>query len=98
MNTCPICNRELGDESFVQFHHLIPKTFKGREGIIIHRICHQKIHATFSERELLNYYHTVERILEHDEINKFIKWVKNKPSSFYDKNDDTYSRKKKRRR
>lgn len=97
MNTCPICNRPFGNESLIQFHHLIPKTFKGRDGINIHKICHQKIHATFSERELLNYYHTVERIVENEEISKFIKWVKNKHVDFYDKNDDTKQRHSKRR-
>lgn len=101
---CPICHREYGGE--VQYHHLKPVTFKTRTKevhdennlIKIHRVCHQKIHATFSEKDLLNYYHTIDRLLSHEEIQKFIKWVKNKPLDFYDKNDDTKDRKNKRRR
>lgn len=96
-DVCPICGRPFGDMSLVQFHHLVPKTFKGREGINIHKVCHQKIHATFSERELLNYYHTVERIVEHEEMSKFVKWVSKKHVDFYDKNDDTKHRHGKRR-
>ena len=54
MLMCPLCNRELGTE-WIDEHHLIPKTFKGKETITLHRICHEKIHSTFSERELYNY-------------------------------------------
>lgn len=92
---CCICHRELGDVR-IEEHHLLPKTFKGKDTVPIHKVCHQKIHATFSERELLNYYHTPDRIREHEQMQKFIKWVKNKPLDFYDKNDDTKDRKRKR--
>ncbi len=94
---CCICGRLL-EGGTVEAHHLIPKTFKGTETVDIHKICHQKIHATFSERELQHYYHTPERLCEHEEMSKFIKWVAKKDVAFYDKNDDTKSRKKKRRR
>ena len=77
-------------------HHLIPKTFKGTETITIHDICHQKIHATFSERDLLHDYHTVEALIGHEEMIKFIAWVSKKDPDFYDKNNDTKERKKKR--
>jgi hypothetical protein len=59
-------------------------------------MCHQKIHATFSERELQHYYHTPERIREHSEMQRFIAWIRKKPLNFYDKNDDTASRKRQR--
>lgn len=61
-------------------------------------MCHQKIHATFAEGELLIYYNTVENITDHPEMKKFIKWIRKKPPEYYDKNDDTKSRKKKRKR
>ncbi len=94
---CAICGRELGDE-LIQFHHLIPKTFKGTEGINIHAVCHKKLHATLTEREMLHVYHTVEKILEHPEIQKFVKWVSNKPLNFNDKVIETKHRYGKRRR
>ena len=101
---CPICDRPYGGE--MQEHHLKPVTFKTRtkevhdrdNKVTIHKMCHQKIHATFPEYELLNYYHTVERIREHPEIQKFIKWISKKDPDFYDKNDDTKHRKQKRKR
>jgi len=94
---CPIYERELGDV-LIQSHQLVPKTFGGKETVMIHKMCHQKIHATFGERELLNYYHIVERIIEHTEMQKFIQWIHNKPVDYYDKNDDTQDRKRRRRR
>lgn len=94
---CPICDRELGAIQ-IQDHHLIPKMYKGKVTIRLHRICHQKIHATFSEVELNQYYHTVDRIREHEQITKFVKWVKTKPPEYYDKNDDTQNRRRQRRR
>ena len=97
MNVCAICGRELGSK-MVDFHHLIPKTFKGTELIPIHKICHSKLHSVFTEREMFNYYHTVERLLESEEIQKFVVWVSKKPSDFYSKNDETTVRHSKRRR
>lgn len=92
---CGLCGRPLGDVRIEQ-HHLIPKTFKGKDTVPIHKICHQKIHATFAERELLHYYHTFERLLEHEQIQKFVRWVQKKSPDFYDKNDDTKARNRKR--
>lgn len=95
-NLCPLCDRELDD--LANEHHLIPKSLKGKDTITLHKICHNKIHHTFSERELANYYHTIERLKDHKEIQKFVKWIKKKPFDFYDGNKDTKDRKKKRKR
>ena len=89
---CPLCNRPLGNDS--NEHHLVPKTFKGKETVTLHRICHRKIHATFTERELLKHYHTLERLLEHEEIKKFVKWVSKKEPDFYDGSKDVKRKKK----
>ncbi|MEM2159418.1 MAG: hypothetical protein QXN55_00500 [Candidatus Nitrosotenuis sp.] len=97
MSICPICDREFGDGE-IEFHHLIPKMFKGIEGINVHKICHRKIHSTFAERELLHTYHTVEAIRAHPDIQIFVQWVANKPSAFYVSGKDSNERKKKRRR
>ena len=90
----------------MQDHHLKPVTFKSRTKEVhdpgnfvhIHKVCHQKIHATFSEHDLFQYYHTVERILENEDMVKFINWINKKPVEYYDKNDETKSRKRKRKR
>jgi len=95
--TCPLCQREMPEGTYND-HHLIPATFKGKETVALHNICHQKLHSVFSEREMQHYYHTIDRLLEHEEIQKFIKWVKKYPPEFYTGNKDTHDRKRKRRR
>lgn len=95
---CPICQREMIEGPSVDLHHLDPKTFGGKITVKMHRICHQKIHSVWTERELHNYFHTIERILEHEDIRKFIKWVSKKEPEFYDSHRESNDRKKKRKK
>jgi hypothetical protein len=99
---CPICDRELGDvnlpSSNVDRHHLIPKTHGGKEQFFIHKICHRKIHATFTEKELEKKFNTWEELRAHDEIKKFVEWVAKKPIDYYAGSDETQVRNGKRHR
>lgn len=79
---CPLCGRPLGTVQ-VDRHHLIPRTFKGKEQFLVHKICHRKIHSVFTERELLQTYHTWEALRSASEIADFIAWVARKPPGFY---------------
>ena len=90
---CPLCGRPLGVDN-IDRHHLIPRTFKGKEQFPIHKICHRKIHATFTERELLRTFHTWEALRAHPDIQAFIAWVAAKPPGFYTR---TYMSNTKRR-
>lgn len=90
-DNCPLCGRALPEKP--SKHHLIPRSLKGRETVLLHRVCHRQIHATFTERELFNYYNTIERILKNGNIKKFVKWVKNKPPGFHVKTDTTARKK-----
>jgi|SRR5690349_21314220 len=83
-STCPLCKRPLAEP--MNRHHLLPMSRGGRgtPTLIMHKICHSKIHAVLSEKELERYYHTIERLQEQEEIAKFIKWVSKKPPEFYD--------------
>jgi 5-methylcytosine-specific restriction endonuclease McrA len=81
---CPLCGRVLGEIN-IDRHHLVPRTFKGKEQYAIHRICHRKIHATFTERELLNTYHSWDALRSHEAIKAFIEWVAKKDPGYYSK-------------
>lgn len=83
------------DDSSVNRHHLIPKTFGGQEICHIHVVCHTKIHAVFSERELLEHYHTWERLREHEEIRKFVRWVRRKPPDFKTRHRSPFKKRRK---
>ena len=91
---CPLCGRALGTLN-IDRHHLIPRTFKGKEQFPIHKICHRKIHSAFTERELLQHYHTWEALRAHADIRSFIDWVAKKPPGFYTR---TYTSNKKKSR
>lgn len=85
---CPICNRGMiADDPYVDEHHLIPKSQNGKHGpkVLIHRICHDKIHSLWTEPELAGEYNTVDAIVENHEIKKFRKWVSKKPMNYYAK-------------
>jgi len=83
---CPLCGRPLVPGPSVNEHHMVPRSHRGRDTVTMHRICHSKIHTVFSERELASYYHTVERLLEHEEIRKFVSWVRKKDPEYFDRN------------
>ncbi|UTY60493.1 hypothetical protein [Massilia sp. erpn] len=90
---CPLCGRPLGTVN-IDRHHLIPKTFKGKEQFEIHKICHRKIHSVLTERELLHAYHTWEALRAHPDILTFIAWVARKPSEFYVRTETSSSKRR----
>lgn len=94
---CALCHRDIPHNK-IEKHHLIPKTFKGKDLVELHSVCHKAIHATFTERELQHHYHTIARLLEHENIQKFVKWIAKKPTDYNMKMKDTKDRKRKRRR
>lgn len=81
---CPLCGREIPDSQRDE-HHLVPKLKGGKVLATMHRICHRQIHALFSEAELAQHYSTVEALLEHTEIQKFVSWVRGKPDDFIER-------------
>jgi hypothetical protein len=79
---CPLCGRPLVPGPSVNRHHLVPRTYKGQDTVELHRICHSKIHSVLTEKELRYHYHTIERLRQHPEIGRFIRWVARKPPTF----------------
>jgi len=95
---CPLCAREMA--ASIDKHHLIPKLKGGRNGqtVMLHKVCHAKIHSLFTEPELARTYSTIEKILEHEEIQKFVGWVSKKHAEFYESSKETGNKKNKRRK
>jgi hypothetical protein len=81
---CALC----GCEKAHNFHHLFPRTVHGnkwfkkrftaeamREGIDVCRACHRAIHDLVpDEKELGRHYHTLEKLLAHPEVAKYVAW------------------------
>lgn len=66
-------------------HHFVPKSQGGKETEIIHKICHVKIHSLWTEKQLAKDFNTPEKIVENEDMKKFIKWVSKKDPDFYDR-------------
>lgn len=82
---CALCDRQLAEP--YNRHHLIPVSKGGKHTttLLLHKVCHDKIHAVFTETELKRHYHTIDRLQAHEEVSKFLKWVRRKEPQFYDK-------------
>lgn len=80
---CELCGREIlkSEESK---HHLIPKCMGGNkdEVVILHEICHKQIHALFTDRQLSKVYNTMDKLKDHYDVQRFIKWIGKKPLGF----------------
>lgn len=82
---CPLCDRVIVPGPSADEHHLVPRSQGGKAKTLVHRICHRKIHATFSEKELARGFHTWQALREHPEIADFLTWVRKQPPEFYDR-------------
>lgn len=88
---CELCGRS---GLVLTRHHLIPQSRHNKsrtqrhfsrknmktEIAMLCRPCHSQIHRLFDNQELANDYHTIERLRAHSEMQKFINWVKKRPS------------------
>jgi len=80
--TCSVCGRP--DDDTMDDHHLVPKSKKGKETVSIHRVCHDKIHATFTNQELAKAFNTIEKIMENELMQNFVKFVSKKGANYLD--------------
>jgi hypothetical protein len=51
----------------------------------MHRICHRQIHALFTETELAKQFNSVDALLAHPGIQRFVEWVKSKPTDLMER-------------
>lgn len=83
--SCPLCGRIVLSGPSADQHHLVPRSEGGRSTELVHKICHRKIHATFSEKELARQFHTWEALRAHPEIADFVHWIARRPPDFDDR-------------
>lgn len=89
--SCQLCGRT---NLPLTRHHLIPRSRHNKartqrrfsrtemsgDIAMLCRPCHSQIHKIFTNHELANYYHTIARLQEHSEVEKFVNWVKKRPT------------------
>jgi hypothetical protein len=88
---CELCGRKCAR---LDKHHLIPRTrhsnkrnkkqFDRREVhdrlAMLCKPCHKTVHATLTEKELEREYNTLEALRSHEQISRFVKWVRKQPT------------------
>lgn len=72
---CVICRHDYERRELTK-HHLVPKSRKGRKTVLVCRPCHRQIHALYTEKELERDYGTLEELLQADELQPWIRWVR----------------------
>jgi hypothetical protein len=87
MRRCPLCQREIPPH-LESRHHLTPKLRGGKHGpvVILHKICHGKIHSLFSETQLARHYSTIDQLLQNEEMQKFVRWIAKRPIDYTSSN------------
>lgn len=85
--TCVLCERS-GLE--VTGHHLIPRMRHNKKvkrettlverntKILLCRPCHSQLHALFSEKELERELNTLDKLKAHEDVQKFVAWIRRK--------------------
>ena len=81
---CPLCSRAIPPAQ-QDAHHLVPRSRGGTETQVLHRICHRQLHALFTETELARNYATVDALLAHADVARFVDWVREKPPEFMER-------------
>jgi hypothetical protein len=84
LGPCPLCGRPMIEGPSVDRHHWVPRTLGGRAAATLHQVCHRKIHAVLTEREIALGYTTPEALRGHPEIARFVAWVQRKPAAWND--------------
>ena len=83
---CELCGSST---DYLNFHHLIPRTLHSNKffeknfdkmymrthGIYVCKyICHKEIHSYITEKEMGLNYNTLEKLIAHPDVAKFIDW------------------------
>ena len=74
---CQICGRET-PEDFQEKHHLIPRSKKGKETIIVCCDCGNQLHLLFTIKQMEYTYNTLEEILANEKVQSWVKWIRKK--------------------
>ena len=81
---CPLCCRPI-PAAQQDAHHLVPRSRGGTQKQVLHRICHRQVHALLTDTQLARDYATVQALLAHPDVTRFVAWVRDKPPGFMER-------------
>ena len=88
---CEMCQRVTG---FLTEHHLIPRATHSKKvrreygeecntrKAMLCVACHRQVHYLFSNKHLSKNLNSIDMLKADSEVDKYIKWIKNKPDDF----------------
>ena len=80
-NKCQICFRDIPDE-YLEKHHLIPKSKKGKDTIDVCNACDDQLHLLFTNKELAKQYNTLDKLLSSEKVLTWVNWIRNRPRMY----------------
>lgn len=81
---CPICDRAMYDDAkSINRHHFLPKSKGGKEQEFLHKVCHDQIHALWSNAQLEREFSDPQVIKKSGLMVGFLNWIKKKDPLFY---------------
>jgi hypothetical protein len=72
---CSLCGR-YGDALPMEDHHLIPEHRATSPVVRVCSPCHDQLHALFTNEELIEEYHTAERLRAADRMADYLQWIR----------------------
>lgn len=78
---CPICKREIPDK-YIEKHHLVPKSKKGKEFILVCINCGDMLHQLIDNKDMAKNFNNLGVILTRDDVQKYVNWVQKRPNNF----------------
>ncbi|MFC7175554.1 HNH endonuclease [Halosegnis marinus] len=72
---CALCGR-YGDALPMERHHLVPEHRKESPVVTVCSPCHDQLHALFTNEELIEEYHTAERLRAADRMADYLDWIR----------------------
>lgn len=89
MGVCELCARTVERRTR---HHLIPRSRHRKKRTrrnftreqmqcvaLLCPACHRQIHKTFTEKELEQEFNSIQKLREHPDIGRFVRWIESKP-------------------
>ena len=80
---CPICDRDMYAGSSVNRHHFVPKSRGGKATEWCHRVCHDFLHRTWTNKQLEREFSDPELIRQDVRAQTFTEWIQKKDPFFY---------------
>lgn len=96
---CPMRERPIPANSTSSLHHLTPKLKGGAHlgTVRLHQICHNAIHARYTEAEIARKLADLDSLRADPELARFVDWVRDKPGDFHAPTHTAKTRTPKRR-